>query len=423
MSSSILCLDIGTYRLKAAVFDFQAGLLASDDAVLADGMQFPAINDVNNWLGALAELLPPFFVEHTIECIVISGNGPTLIALDHFDNVLSPILPWYDLRGEKIDDQPSYYLPQAAWFMKEKREELRCLMPLPEYIAHVLGAERLTILPNEDYAPYVWDRAGMESYGLPEELFPPLASVYDLIGRTSRAAEQKFSVPRNVPIICSGIDYLMSMVGTNALYEGNICDRSGTSEGINYCSSEPVPGFTSLPHLLPNLYSASIVMPWNGQLLHCLTRLADERGLSYPVAVDDPAFEEEKRNLFIYRQPRYEELESMLASYSLKEQQRWIGGMLHHLASSLGRSVDALVERGCLVDETIRICGGQCFNQKWMQYKADCNGLSLQLPEVYDAELLGSLCVALTTRGEFTDIKEAAKILLRSEESYVPQKS
>ena len=60
----------------------------------------------------------------------------------------------------------------------------------------------------------------------------------------------------------------MSVLGSGSVTEGTICDRTGTSEGINYCTKNNIrlEGFRTLPHIIPELFTVSGLIPNSGAL-------------------------------------------------------------------------------------------------------------------------------------------------------------
>jgi hypothetical protein len=43
-------------------------------------------------------------------------------------------------------------------------------------------------------------------------------------------------LPSGVPVFDSGPDFIAALVGTATLFPGRLCDRAGSSEGLNLCS-------------------------------------------------------------------------------------------------------------------------------------------------------------------------------------------
>ena len=76
-------------------------------------------------------------------------------------------------------------------------------------------------------------------------------------------------------MIAGAPDFVMAMLGTGAVAAGDTCNRSGTSDGINYCSPRAVDDqrLLCLPHIVDGLYTVSGVISTTGKALEWFAHL------------------------------------------------------------------------------------------------------------------------------------------------------
>jgi ribulose kinase len=100
------------------------------------------------------------------------------------------------------------------------------------------------------------------------------------------------------------------------------------------------------------------------------------------------------------------------------------GMTLHHGPGHLWRAIlegvgygtasviDAMRSAGVEGDE-VRICGGACNSELWLQIHADTAGIPLVVPEVTAAAALGSAVTAAVTAGWFPTLPDASEAMVR----------
>lgn len=280
----ILAIDIGTSFLKVAVIDFEGRLKFFDKGAVdvkynGDSCEVSPLS----WQKGLIELCGyiPFKYLHDIEAIVVSGNGPTIVPVDNLGEPLGDVLLWMDssstLLSEEVNRKlgesipPNFYLSKAYWYKKEKPicyKNTSTFFSCPEYISYLLTGEVFTLLPANGFVDFYWTEDKITKLGLHKDKFPEFISPFQEYGQYNGF----FGIPaikKGTPVICSGPDYIMSILGAGTIEPGIVCDRTGTSEGINLCSdsNNDVTGLRKLPHIIPNLYTFSGLIPNSGTYL------------------------------------------------------------------------------------------------------------------------------------------------------------
>lgn len=440
----ILALDIGTTTVKAAVFDRDGQCLALGDRCLELLRSASPVEQeipAESWLSALESLLPALLAGNGIaaqelDCVVVSGNGPTLVPVAQDGSPLAPAMTWMDRRaveeaaragraaGRFLD--PTYNLPKVLWFHNRRPDIYAAtarFSACPDFVIGSLCGEWRTILPAEGFQPIIWDAASLTALGFELEKFPPFIKPGEVAGKITKAAAARFGLPQGIPVVPGGPDFAMSLLGTATTEPGRACDRAGTSEGINLCHGESFPDDSRLllmPHIVEPYLNISGVISTTGKAVAWFRSVLGEDGTDY-------------EGFFgrVGRVPAGAGRLLFLPYLSGERAPLWdptargafVGLGLHHGSAEMARAV---VESGAFamrdVIETmeslgghvreLRVTGNPGRNAVWNQIKADVTGRPLLVPRFAHAELLGDLCVGLTALGEYRSFAEAAERLV-----------
>lgn len=435
MAHPILCIDIGTSSMKGGVFSEEGEILQLLRIPIADpGTEDFHRFDPTRWedgfrllVGRLTTSIP--------ECIVFSGQGPTLIPIDAEGKPTFFALLWLDGREDPVPGGKSLFLPKVRWFQKyagTAYNRTTRFLTCPEYLIRKLTGEVVTVSPSEEFDPYYWNREELDRYELPPDLFPPLIRPATLIGRVTKEGASRFGLPPNVRVYAGGPDYLMSLLGTATTRVGRTCDRAGTSEGINVCIPTRIqhPRLRCLPHLIPGLYTLAGMLSSSGRLFEWFRDLTNQRTLAYDLMMETI----EALLPEVLRTP--EKFPSFFPFAQLGNGWDFSRGIFVGLGTEHGKAelgfavveaigfavrsiVEELERGGCAID-ILRVSGGQANNQLWNRMKANIVGKPLLVPRVKDAELLGGLAVLRTADGTFKDFDEAASSLVTFDELIEP---
>ncbi len=362
-----------------------------------------------------------------IQAVSVSGNGPTLVPVRRSGEALQPLY-WFDGRVYTPPDLPekpaSFFLPHAAWLKhhaEHQYDDVQCFLSAQEWLSYQLGAEPVTVLPSASYVPYYWDDNQCGMFHLDTAKFPPFAELGSGIGKVSSRAASYFDLAPGTPIIAGGPDYIMALIGTGTIKNGIVCDRAGTSEGINVCTGSPVfiPELRTLPHVKEGLWNVNAMIPRSGRLFEWFRDSTGQSGRPYEEMMEEIIADQG----FDCRSGG-EEWSSVLENLHTRHSPAVIAS-----PARIGRAVvefigfmvfDALrllKDKGFPVTE-MRLSGGQGKSPLWNQLKADISGCTLLVPEIIDAELAGNACIALVQLGEAANIDEACQKIVRIKETY-----
>ncbi len=442
---AILCADIGTSSPKAALVDFEGRLRAFVREGYADG-EGRAVTGAD-WEAAFRRAslrLSRRSREDGLDlaAVCISGNGPSLVPVTA-DGAALPPLHWHDGRtsplaaGEPSARPKSFFLPRAAWLKERDGDSygrVRRFLSCHEWLSSRLGADEVGVLPSPSYAPYFWDAAQIAAYGLDADKFAPLVDMGTRIGAVSRAAGRDFDLPEGLPIVAAGTDYFMALVGVGVIEKGMVCDRAGTSEGINVCAEKPArtADLLTLPQLKPELWHVSAMLPTTGRLFEWFRTITGQTDRGYadmlseitaaaPRAFDGSARGKDGSGGFFY--PDVRSAGSLTASSAfistagLTTRAELGRAVVEAIGFMVREAIGTLERHGFRID-AMRLSGGQAKNEVWNRLKADMTGRCLAVPEVPDGELIGNACAALVALGEARTFEEAVERTVRIERVY-----
>lgn len=397
MERTILCCDIGTSSIKVALFDESANILTSKKMFYEEVLP-------NLWIRSLATLCGEIFKQFNnveLAAISISGNGPTIVTQ-------KKIFLWNTTPRYKKYSGPSIFIPKlltvknnypAIW------EDSPLIFSGPEYLAWQLTANAITVLPEERFSVAYWTAKDLHKYNINSEKIPPFINLTDSIGKLLPSAADKINIPQKIippcgtEVFCASSDFIASLIGTNTLYPGAANNRTGTSEGINLCTSKPIKHkkIRTLPSLHPTYYNSSVLIE------ECGAKLTRFKSKAYS-------------NL------SYEHTLSQMLSDNKNAGYKF----LEKLAKNVRHNIKILQKEAIANNEkpisSLTVSGGQTETSKIMQLKSDILGLPLTITNCPNTELMGNFIVATTGLKYYSDIFTAANQLVKISRIFEPHK-
>lgn len=444
--NSVFCADIGTSSLKAALIGFDGRVFAFSRV---NFNLFYTDHAAGEWLGALRKALAGCIsfvgggadicatagtgvsfantgasgqdAQISIDAICISGNGPTLCARDGSTLLWNASLP--DSTDSIPTNTSSIYIPRILGFAKKFQDYWQqkdsIVFSGPEYLIYLLTGNALSILPEERFLEAYWSKDALEEAGLSAKdaedamqklpAFVPPASIAGNLTKT--AASFLGGLKDGIPVVCGAPDFISALVGTNTLRAGLFCDRAGSSEGINLCTSKPVAGqgIRTLPSIIPGLWNASVLLPESGERF-CAYKEKISRLYARPISLDEMVqiLLESDGSLAELDQGKYLMLQTAMM-----------------VRDGLNALRNAAEESGAVpaLKTEMTVTGGQAENALWNQMKANVTGYTLYTQSLVHAELTGDAVFALLALGLYKDIHSAAAAVCKREVCYEPQEA
>ncbi|MDR0377376.1 MAG: hypothetical protein LBH70_06230 [Spirochaetaceae bacterium] len=458
----LLVIDIGTSSFKAALvpYDGSGGRFMSLPlgGGVRSGTGFGV--DPDRWIRAFEEAAARFGAASlaAVQAIVISGNGPTLTPITGTPAVVNGTLSlpaaqarlWLDRRAEEearrvsrimggfVD--PGFFLPKAL-AVKNREPELYqktiWFLSAPEYLACALTGEGRTVIPSEGFEKWYWNDQVLDALGLDKEKFPPSVRPGDLIGTVTKAVSARFGFQPAVKVIAGGPDFFVSILGTGAVSPGRVCDRSGTSEGINLCCSRrfsdkrlmcyghPVRPYWNLSGIVSTTGEA---LTWGRELLGMAGQpyaaffsLAESASagagglvfLPYLAGERAPIWDPHARGVFL----------GLGLGTGRGETARAVA---EGICFAVRDVITVMEETGAPVEE-LRVTGKPGESAFLNQLKADITGRPVLIPQprvasagAPPAELLGLAALGAAAMGVYASAEEAVRTMVRIARTFVP---
>ena len=406
---TILCVDIGTSSLKAALITDEGKVLAKSRRKF---LLVKTEHSSKEWFPALQNATAELFEqapESKVDGICISGNGPTLVATS------GETFLWNE---EAVQiKSPSLFIPRIISFKNKYSgvwEKTQYIFGAPEYLIWLLTDKACTILPDERYRKAYWTDEDLAAAGLTSDdiaKLPPFKMSSEKIGGLTHKAVsfiggEEHGIEDGLPVFLGAPDFVAALVGTATVEENTICDRAGSSEGINFCTKEPLYGdnIRTLPSIVPGLWNASVLLPDSGSKFAAFKQKID-RELGESVDYND----------LLDRM-----IDSDGSSAALDQGKYLLIQTALDVKSAIETLRKAAFEKGLPFPDKMTITGGQASNDKRNQMKADITGIKIQVPSCSDSELLGDAAMALAGMGVLGSIQEASKKLFSAGKLFIP---
>ncbi|OQY35217.1 MAG: hypothetical protein B6241_01595 [Spirochaetaceae bacterium 4572_59] len=419
----ILTVDIGTSSMKGGLISDEGYLFSYHrvkfpHTALGGNGQF----SVQLWIDGFSEIVEAVGAEK-VSAVAISGNGPTMVPVGKNGMPLGSVLLWHFNQSEGIGKTSSYYLPKIKWLQvhdPDRYEKAELFLSCPELLMYLLTGEAVMVSPHKEFLPFIWDDESLDVLGLKRSAFPQIVDMGSIAGQVRVNPLLRTSLKSGTPVVACGSDFMASLIGTGTVYPGRICDRAGTSEGINYCSPKPLgnPHLRELPHAVEGMVNISAILSSTGSLFEWYRHLTGQEGLRYDETMEgvrNTSPEQEHPVFFpnLKQGLLWEFSNGMFTGLDPGQGKFELGrAVMEAIAFAVRRSLEIFESFGLPVEE-LRISGGQGKSRVWNQMKADITGKRILIPEIEDAELLGDACLAAVALGRYPDILKSSDELVK----------
>ena len=427
---TILSIDFGTSSIKGGLVD-ERGDLRGWSRIPIDYLAIGGDTLELAWYRPIRDLLARLKPLSKINGISVSGNGPTLLPTDQDGTPLGSSLLWSDGKESRIANQPSFYLPKVRWLRDndfQVYEKAKYFLTCQAALNTILTGNAVSVIPSPSFAKFFWTNESISAYQMDTALFPPLVATGTNIGEVTQSAAERFGLPKGIPVFAGGLDFFMSILGTGVVRPGLTCDRTGTSEGINYCSGYEINSskLLTLPHVVPGLINVAGILPASGRIFEWYRRLTGS--YDYDAILDAIAKTKIGNDgpFFIPSSSpvsTWDFVSGGLFGLTASHGYGHIGrAVVESIAFSVREVLETMYRNGCVIDE-LRISGGQARSSVWNQIKADVTGTTIAVPSIVDAELSGNAAAGLTGLGVFGSLVEASDNIVSIAERYNPCRS
>lgn len=292
MKKCVLSVDIGTTSLKAGIITADGEVVfvctelysAPDNRFVAESWLWAlkaAVEKILNNFGSLVEII----------AISISGNGPTLVASNGMT------IRWNE-SGNFGYEGKSLFIPKLLHFqtmMNEAYSEADLVFSGPEFLLFNLTGKAATILPEKRFLETYWTKEELDDNGLDISKLPSFVDLGTNFGNLTPNA-MTFLGLNSIPVFGVGPDFIAALIGTKTTQAGRLCDRCGSSEGLNFCLDKEIyaENVRTLPSVKEGLWNLSVLIPDSGALpeeerlikvkngLDTLREVAEKNNIAFP---------------------------------------------------------------------------------------------------------------------------------------------
>lgn len=271
---SLLGLDLGTHSAKGCAFDRDGHVLAAAEITYQHDApaRGEAEMDPERWWDATRDILKSLTrasAVTSVEAIGITGQAPTIIAVDDDGRALRPAILWLDVRStaeaRELADRfgadaarvggnrlHAYYGgPKLAWLRRHEPEILKQTATILQ--SHSFPVMRLTgarvtdfssaalWAPLYDARARAWSAVACGRLGIAPSLLPALRPAHAVAGAVTAAAARETGVAEGTPVVVGGADFAASTLAAGVVDPGEACLMLGTSG--NLIAPLAAPGF------------------------------------------------------------------------------------------------------------------------------------------------------------------------------------
>ena len=258
--------------------------------------------------------------------------------------------------------------------------------------------------------------------GLAANRLPPVLAAGAMVGEVTPTAAAELGLSAGIPVFAGTVDSFASFHGAGLVDAGDAIDTGGTSGGlaVYWDALVAVPGAWVAPAPLPDRWMVGGAMTATGKALDwfadqvvggvdatTLVRAAAsiEPGaqgllfLPYLAGERSPIWDPQARGAFV----------GLTLAHGAQHLARAI---MEGAAFALRQVATPILAAGLRIDE-LRVTGGTASHEAWNQMKADVLGVTVAVPEVIDAALLGAAILAAVGKGWYPDTVAAIRGMVR----------
>ena len=455
----LLTVDIGTSFFKSALWNFEGDGLGCSRAGFAsaplsidihDGLRHET--DSSQWLKAFANCCSRLFTAASpasVEAVVISGNGPSLAPVFgppvySSENLSAPAAParlWLDRRAVQAAQQVSalaggfvdagFFLPKALDIKinePELYEKTGFFLGCPELLMYTLTGAARTIFPSDGFDRWFWNDAILDALHLDRDKFPSFIRPGEICGGLTAQAASLFGLNAGIPVIAGGPDFYAAILGSGVSKPGQVCDRAGTSEGINVCTETCITDnrLMSYRHPVKPFWNLSGVISTTGKAIEWGCRFLGLSTVHEFLLLAETADAGSGDLVFLpylagERAPLWDPAaRGLLRGINLSSgRPEFARAVLEGIGFAI-RDIIAVMEDAGAVVHVLFTAGSGGAGGLLNHIKADITGKPLHIPQQKETELLGLAVIGACTLGKYPSLAEAASSLVQTEETITP---
>lgn len=442
-SGALLGLDIGTTKVKGAIFAPGRGVVASADHphATARARSGWSEQDASAWQRAVAAVLAELGRRADLAAVGsvgICSQVNTHLFVDAHGDPLAPAITWQDGRcgdvaaelDERLDDatrrriwgepynvDASYLVARAVWMERERPdvwERTRWVLSPKDYVNLWLTGE-----PASDPISSIGLTDGHEYLSRLDELMPGVAerlpALRDPADVVGRVRAGRLGLPA-VPVAAGTMDAWANLVGSGVAGPGEGMHVAGTSEILGVLSDRGVgaPGVVTFPerdglrlHAGPT-QAGGDALRWAAE---AWDRPIDEVLGSAALAPAGSAGALFLPHLAGERAPLWDSrLRGAFAGLGFEHgREQLCRAVLEGVAFSARQLLEAIVQAAGIAPPELVLSGGGAASDLWCQIKADVFGTPLRRCAILDTGVLGAAVLGGAAAGRLDRVDRGAE--------------
>jgi len=448
----LMTIDIGTSVFKAALWNYDGkrksvtsvpSLMLSKNSAKK---RFIHEADPMQWINAFEQCCKNIKNLSKVRAIIISGNGPSLVPVFGKPKKSSVEVPaanarlWLDRRAIEYQAEvsavmggyvdASFFLPKILYIKNEENnlyKKTKHFLGCPEFLAYALTGQACTVFPCEGFDRWFWNKNILDKLELDIDKFPAFIQPGERFGELNLSAAEYFGFKKNIPVISGGPDFFAAILGSGVTKPGQICNRTGSSDGINLCTNNYVNNdrFMSYKHPVNHYWNLSGIINTTGKAIDWGCSFLGINGFDDFIALAEKSKTGSGGLKF----------DTNLAGERVLNSVSYAGGNLYGINLSSGRNefansilegigfavMDIIteMEKTGAKTEQLRVTGGLAGCEILNQIKADITGI--EVLEIHkEAELYGLAITGLCSLGKFSSYAEASSAMIKIRKNYKP---
>ncbi len=465
-------LDIGSTGCKVTIYDEQGNDLYRSyrDYPVARNVGEHEVRPEDIWQGVQEVLKDAAAHCPGIRALGVSSFGESCVLLDEQDRPIRPAMLYTDPRGvqecqeleEKLGKErleqitgvaphSMYSMPKLMWILRHCPEDFKRtkrILMMEDYVIYLLTGHGLldyslaTRTMAFDIRSLCWSEEIFSAAGIDPGLFSePILSGSKGEKILPHMAEA-LGLPLDLLLVPAGHDQVAAAIGSGVFGAGQAVDGAGTVECITpVFSGIPTDrriydgGYAVVPYVTPGTYVTYAFSFTGGALVswfveNCARaqkQEAKEQGKSV-YEVLEAGMKDEPTGLLVLPHfagagTPYMDTEAAGAIVGLT--------LCHHTSDLYRAMMEGVVyemmlnmehlEAAGIRPERLRATGGGAASRVWMQMKADMLNVPLVSLGNAEAGAVGCAMVSGVAAGVFKDLAEAASVLIKEKETYLPR--
>ena len=452
--SDYIGIDLGTSAVKMLMMNEKGEIIKSVSKEYPISFPHEGWSEQNpeDWWEAVKEGLSEIASED-VKGISFGGQMHGLVMLDKDGNVIRPAILWNDGRSEKECDYlnnvigkdklseytaniafAGFTAPKILWVKENEPDNFRKInkIMLPkDYIAYMLTGVHSTDMSDAsgmlllDVKNRKWSDEMLKICGIDEGVLPRLFESYEVVGTVKENLAKELGLREDTKVIAGAGDNAAAAVGTGTAGDGKCNISLGTSgtvfiskDNFSVDKNNALHSFAHADgryHLMGCILSAaSCNRWWIEEILNSRDYAASQKNidiskdnnvffLPYLMGERSPHNDTAVRGCFI----------GLCMDTKRNEMTR---AVLEGVAFALR---DCTEVSGADIKRAT-ICGGGAKSPLWCEIIANVMNMEIAVLEKEEGPAFGGAILAAVGCGEYKDVNEAAKELVRVKKVYYP---